>query len=187
VSPPLAFPPRVDDGVVVLRPLREPDFAPFARAFADDPSLHRRVGRATPHTERSIAEETAAEVRARERGTWARFAIARARDDALGGALLLHDVSWRHRRAEVGLWVAPAGRGSGAGTRALALACRLVFGHLGFDRLQLFTETSNGAMRAVAARAGFREEGVLRAYQREPDGARADIVIAARLASDPPG
>ena len=161
---------------MALRPLREPDFAPFARAFVDDPGLHLRVGRAAPHTERSIAEETAVEDRARERGSWARFAIARARDDALGGALLLHDVNWRHRRAEVGLWVAPDGRGAGAGTRALALACRLVFGHLGFDRLQLYTEASNRAMRALAARAGFREEGVLRAYQRDPDGGRPDIV-----------
>ena len=143
-----------------------------------------RVGRASPHTERSIAEETAVEARARERGAWARFAIARARDDALGGALLIHDVSWRHRRAEVGLWVAPDGRRSGAGTRALELACRLVFGHLGFDRLQLYTEASNRPMRSLAARAGFREEGLLRAYEREQDGTRSDVVLAARLASD---
>ncbi|MEA2307699.1 MAG: hypothetical protein QOH43_4979 [Solirubrobacteraceae bacterium] len=169
---------------MALRPLREPDFAPFARAFADDPTLHLRVGRVKPHTERSIADETAAEGGARQRGAWARFAIARARDDALGGALLIHDVSWQHRRAEVGLWVAPDGRGSGAGTRALGLACRLVFGHLGFDRLQLYTEASNRPMRALAARAGFREEGLLRAYEREHDGGRSDIVLAARLASD---
>jgi hypothetical protein len=39
-------------------------------------------------------------------------------------------------------------------------------------------------MRALAARGGFREEGLLRSYEREPDGSRSDIVLAARLASD---
>jgi ribosomal-protein-alanine N-acetyltransferase len=175
---------RVDDGVVALRRVEATDAAAFAAPFAEDRGLALRLGLARPWTEQSVIDGLAAEQAARDEESWARWAVARSRDDAFAGAVIVRDIDARHRRAEVGIWLVPAARGEGAGVRALELVARIVFGHLGFERLWLRTEASNAAMRTLAARAGFREEGVLRAHDRLPDGTRADLVVAGRLSTD---
>ena len=175
---------RVDDGVVALRRVVAADAAAFAAPFLEDRELAVRLGLARSWTEQSVIDGLAAEQAARDAEDWARWAIARSRDDAFAGAVILRDIDAQHRRAEVGIWLVPGARGEGAGVRALDLVARIVFGHLGFERIWLRTEASNAPMRALAARAGFREEGVLRAHERLPDGTRADLVVAGRLSSD---
>jgi RimJ/RimL family protein N-acetyltransferase len=58
------------------------------------------------------------------------------------------------------------------------------FAALGLGRVQVFIAPENVAAYAVAQRAGFREEGVLRSYWEYGDG-RLDVVVLARVADDP--
>ena len=48
-------------------------------------------------------------------------------------------------------------------------------------RVHLFTDMQNAASQAVAERAGFSREGVVRSCLSYRDGSRADAVLFGRL------
>ena len=54
---------------------------------------------------------------------------------------------------------------------------------LGLDRLQVFVAPDNVPALRLAQSAGFRREGLLRAYW-ENDGERLDAVVLSRLPGD---
>ncbi len=81
----------------------------------------------------------------------------------------------------------PASRGKGIGSEAVTLLTAHLFARLGAGRVQATTDVTNAPMRAVLARLGFREEGVLRDFmpsRDDPAGARNDYVLAAVTAAD---
>jgi RimJ/RimL family protein N-acetyltransferase len=82
----------------------------------------------------------------------------------------------------VGYWVRADARGRGIGSRALALAAEWGFAH-GYRRLQLHADVENLASQRVAEKAGFRREGVLRAWI-EQNGVPRDHVMYSRIESD---
>ncbi|MFF0611855.1 GNAT family N-acetyltransferase [Nocardia tengchongensis] len=88
--------------------------------------------------------------------------------------------------AEIGFWLSRTARGAGLMTRAarLVAAAGLDPAGLGFERLEWRAFTGNHPSAAVARRAGFRYEGLIRGggVQR---GVRRDIWVAGRLRSDP--
>lgn len=90
--------------------------------------------------------------------------------------------------AEVGYWLSPALRGSGLMTQAVDLVCAAAFDRawLAMDRVEWRALIGNYASAAVARRAGFRYEGLLRGGTLQR-GVRHDCWIAGRLATDPPG
>jgi ribosomal-protein-alanine N-acetyltransferase len=62
----------------------------------------------------------------------------------------------------------------------------VVFEHLGWHRVELYHAVENGRSCAVARRAGFPFEGVMREAMRYPvDGRWSDEHLHARLVSDP--
>lgn len=92
-------------------------------------------------------------------GTGVELAILRG-GRFLGGTHLVFHANWR---ASVAYWLAPEGRGAGLATRAVKLLTRWAFET--FDdlvRIELWSIVGNAASDAVARRAGFVEEGVLR-------------------------
>ncbi|MFE0582997.1 GNAT family N-acetyltransferase [Streptomyces sp. NPDC058874] len=64
---------------------------------------------------------------------------------------------------EVGFWAVKEHRGRGYVTEAVGAAARWAFAELGAGRLEWRAEPGNAASRAVAEKAGFRMEGILRA------------------------
>jgi RimJ/RimL family protein N-acetyltransferase len=78
--------------------------------------------------------------------------------------------------AEIGYWLAPEARGRGLATRALRLLSAWTLRETGIARLQLQTHVENLASQAVATRAGFTREAVLRAYM-DNRGTRHDSVM----------
>jgi RimJ/RimL family protein N-acetyltransferase len=78
--------------------------------------------------------------------------------------------------AEIGYWLAPEARGRGLATRALRLLSAWTLRETDIARLQLQTDVENFASQAVATRAGFTREAVLRAYM-DNRGARHDSVM----------
>jgi RimJ/RimL family protein N-acetyltransferase len=81
-------------------------------------------------------------------------------------------------------WTFPAFRGRGFATRAVRLVTAWAFAQLHVARVELLIEPDNDASLAVARRAGFTREGVLRQHTTVGQR-RADMVAWARLASDP--
>jgi RimJ/RimL family protein N-acetyltransferase len=117
-------------------------------------------------------------------GTAAPFAIvSTAEGSHLLGSISLMHFDWRHRRAEVGYWLAPEARGAGHATRAVRLICRFGFEQLGLERIELMAATGNPASQAVAERAGFTREAVLRSYF-EGKGERHDMVAYGLLSGE---
>ncbi|MFI5780244.1 GNAT family N-acetyltransferase [Nocardia sp. NPDC051570] len=86
--------------------------------------------------------------------------------------------------AEIGYWLTSRARGTGLMTRAVRLSCDFGFTRLALARIEWRAYVGNHASAAVARRAGFRYEGLMRlgGLQR---GVRRDSWIAARLAGDP--
>jgi len=90
------------------------------------------------------------------------------------------------RSAWVGYWVSTALTGRGVATAAVALAVDHSFGPMGLHRVDATVRPENGASRAVLARVGFREEGLLRRYL-DVDGHWRDHLLVALTAEEMPG
>ena len=180
---PLPDPP-LEDGVVRVRAWRPDDL--WARVAAwRDPSLMRFMLQPAP-AEPSVEDAAAwLEVRERRRrqGEALFLVVAEVADDRAVGSVWLWNVDVPNRRGEVGYWLLREARGRGLATRAVRLVCSYAFERLRLERLELFTLLGNAASERVAERAGFRREGVLRAYRRAPSG-RVDVAAFSRLASD---
>jgi RimJ/RimL family protein N-acetyltransferase len=74
---------------------------------------------------------------------------------------------------EIGIEVHdPAARGGGIGRRALGLFVEHLFVEERAHRVQLTTDVENVAMRTVAERLGFRDEGTLRGFMPTAGGPR---------------
>lgn len=84
---------------------------------------------------------------------------------------------------EVGFWAVREHRGRGYLTEATLAAARWAFTSLGVDRLEWRAEVGNLPSRAVAERAGFTVEGVLRAGV-DNKGVRRDCWVGSLLPSD---
>ena len=82
------------------------------------------------------------------------------------------------RSAWIGYWVAREFVGGGVATGALALGLDHCFGPVMLHRVEATVRPENGASRAVLAKAGFREEGLLRRYL-DVDGAWRDHLLVA--------
>jgi RimJ/RimL family protein N-acetyltransferase len=164
------------DGVVILRPVDERDVDGVAEA-ARDPDIRRRFGLSKLKPDEYVAAYRAAAAD----GTAIAFAICEGRDaEAVGHVLVeLRDAG----RADIGYWLLPEKRGRGLATRGVRLAAQWALANAGVSRLQLWTTPQNVASQRVAERAGFKREGVLRAYG-EVDGERVDAVFYSLLPSD---
>ncbi|MGV0624705.1 GNAT family N-acetyltransferase [Mycolicibacter minnesotensis] len=82
------------------------------------------------------------------------------------------------RSAWIGYWVASEVAGGGVATGAVALGLDHCFGTVGLHRVEATVRPENGASRAVLAKAGFREEGLLQRYLDVDGGWRDHLLVA---------
>ena len=104
-------------------------------------------------------------------------------DGRIVGAGGLHDVNREARRTSVGYWLAEGHQGRGLMTRMVRALADHAFGELGLNRVEIQVGTDNARSRAIPERLGFRQEGVLRDYERVGDR-YLDIVVYSLLARD---
>lgn len=175
--------PRLSDGVISLdqHTLADAD----AHLAGEDDEQVRRFGwypaRSTLETVRKAIEKWRADWAAV--GPTRTFAIRDLRTGVLAGGC---QVRLRADQVtEMSYWIFPAHRGKGYATRAIVLTSDWVFGELGVERLELYVESDNEASRGAARRAGFTEEGFLRAREQIGDE-RRDMVLYSRLPTDAP-
>lgn len=100
-------------------------------------------------------------------------------DDQFCGQLTIGNVTHGAlRSAWIGYWVAKGVNGGGVATAALALGVDHCFGPVGLHRVEATVRPENAPSRAVLAKVGFREEGLLRRYL-DVDGAWRDHLLVA--------
>ena len=119
-------------------------------------------------------------------GSRAGFAVLDAATGAFVGMAGFVKLDLDARQAEAGYVVAPAARGRGLARRALALLTAWGFGELELVRIELRIDVTNEPSLAVARRAGFTQDGVLRSLSFK-EGRRSDISVWSRLRDEPSG
>jgi RimJ/RimL family protein N-acetyltransferase len=169
--------PEIGDEVVVIRSWLETDIQQLVAAL-NDPLIERWLDNIPqPYSERD-AREWLADVAEREESVFA--IVGRDRGDIVGGVGLR--VSSELQTGETGYWVRADVRGQGIATRALRLVARWAFESQGVERLQLYADVENLASQRVAEKAGFRRDGVVRAWRRhQRTGARRDFALYSLL------
>jgi RimJ/RimL family protein N-acetyltransferase len=170
----------LEAGGIRIRRFRDADADAFAAA-THDPEILAHAGLPAGHTPRSAR---AAFARFDDEG-FVQRAIADARTDELLGTVLLFNVARHERRCEVGFWLVPAGRGRGAATTAVRLACEWAMDEWGIERFDAHSDVDNPGAHAVLERNGFSREGLLRGWGARPGG-RVDAVVFGRLAGSAP-
>jgi RimJ/RimL family protein N-acetyltransferase len=175
---------RIEGDGVVLRPYRLEDADDVAIGCSD--ALTQRFVPNLPHpyTRAEAIRFITVEVPAKSAAGDFVFAVADpATDRLLGGGGV-------HRRsegtAEIGYWTMPNARGRGVASAVTRALTGFGFSQ-GVRRLYLRIEPENGPSQRVAIACGYHREGMQRGAGSGPGGTRTDLIVWARLDTDPDG
>ena len=165
---------------LVLRLPREDDVDAIARSCQDPENQRWLTALPSPYT-RADAEFFVREIahRGREEGRDLAFAVAAGGE--LVGVSGLHHLTTGRLGPEIGYWIASWARRNGYAAEAARGLADWALAH-GAPRVHLFTDVGNAPSQAVARRAGFAEEGVVRSCLEYRDGRRSDAVLFGRIA-----
>jgi aminoglycoside 6'-N-acetyltransferase len=158
---------------VVLRPVRDDDLAALAAMLAE-PGVARWYGRwDAERVRRDLLAEQEDET-----------VLAIEVDGALAGMLLVGEETMPdYRHASLDIALAGVHQGRGIGPEAMRLAIEHMFEH-GHHRFTIDPGVANErAIRAYAS-LGFRPVGVMRQYERAPDGTWRDGLLMDLLADE---
>jgi aminoglycoside 6'-N-acetyltransferase len=153
-----------------LRPLVEADVPALAQMLAL-PSVARWWGRVTEEDVRAMLSD----------GQVATFAVVL--DGAVVGLVQYHeetDPDYRHAGIDVGIH--PDVQGRGIGTDAVRTMARYLVEERGHHRLTIDPAVDNEIAIARYRKVGFRPVGIMRRYERTPDGDWRDGLLMELLA-----
>ena len=174
--------PELSDGRLRVRRWHRRDVSAIVDALEDGSVSEWIVGMPNPYT-RDDAKRFVARAGAElESGIGAHLALEDVRRGVVVGAMAV-ELRGVRQAAEMGYWIAPNERGRGYTCAALRMLMAWAYHDLGLARLELVVHVRNPFSQYVAARSGFRREGIARAYL-EHRGVRGDYFIFARLAHD---
>ena len=166
---------------LVLRPWRRED-APAVLAACQDPEIARWVTIPQPFLPADADALIDSALAMRRDGTGAAFAVVEAATGRLLGAVTRFGPDGH--QATLGLWLAPDARGRGVGTRSLRLVSDWTLATTAVIRLDVFIMVGNEPSERMVERAGFRREGVLRAWDLHTGGVPVDCVVFSRVRGD---
>jgi RimJ/RimL family protein N-acetyltransferase len=178
------FPPEVIDTPRLVLRAAAPEFAPQLADLLADSRPHLAAWLDWEPKQTTPAELAdwgrRAEVSWADRRCFEWWAFLKA-DGRMVAGLDLHSWDWAVPRAEVGYWGRTPDLGRGLVTEAVSAVCEVAFGRLGVRRLQALCDARNRPSCRLAERAGFRREGLLRDYERDPRGELCDQVLYAKF------
>lgn len=154
---------QLREGGLLLRPWRLEDADGLAGAM-QDPLIARWGGSfPTPYTRSDAVEHIERATRDWAEGTAAALAVVDPATGELLGSAGLSQLNHRLGQAEITYWTAAGARGRRIAVDAVRAVVRFAHDRLGLHRIGWRAEVGNHASRLVAARAGFRFEGIRRA------------------------
>ena len=80
------------------------------------------------------------------------------------GSINLWNISWLHKRAEIGIWLNSKYWNQGIAKRALSLIINIGFYHLNLHRLEAHIAVENIPSINLFKKCGFIQEGILKDY-----------------------
>lgn len=167
--------PRFHGARVLLRPIEDADRARL-RAILAEPGVAQWFGAGGP-------DDAVDELYQHAPGS---SFVIEADDSTVGWIGFAEEPDPDYRHAGVDLFLATAHQGRGLGPEAL----RLVAGHLvhdlGHHRLTIDPAAANERAIAAYRKVGFRPVGVMRRYERGPDGTWHDGLLMELLADEVP-
>lgn len=174
---------------VVLRPYRDEDVDRLVETLGDAMAQRFLPGVAGRFGPAQAASWLLEQRTAMSEGNAVAWCVADPTGDRLLGCVNLFDLALPGHRAALGYAVHPDARGRGLAEQMVRLAVRHAFvpveeGGLGRQRVWARVAAANGPSRRVAERAGFRQVGVLRAVDPQPDGTADDLVCYDLLADE---
>jgi len=96
------------------------------------------------------------------------------------GSISIWNISWLHKRGEVGIWVVPKYWHQGMAKKAIKLIRIIAFNHLKMNRLEAHIAINNKTSINLFKNSGYIEEGVLKQYLNLR-GTFTDAIILAIL------
>lgn len=165
---------RLSGSFVTLRPAEESDI-PALAAIRAEPEVYR-WWRGGADLEAAVAEELAAED---EYG----FAIE-YQDHVVGYIQWWAQDEPDYRHAGIDIYLDTAVRGRGLGPDAVRTLARHVIDDHGHHRITIDPAADNEAAIRCYSKVGFRPVGVMRRYERGPDGAWHDGLLMDLLAEE---
>jgi RimJ/RimL family protein N-acetyltransferase len=166
---------------LVLRPYRPADVDEVFRACQDE-GIQRWIPVPEPYT-RADAVDFVTRHTVEARATKAGLLTAIEADGRFVGSAGLH-LPQSLLGPGVGYWVAPWARGHGYAAEAARALAEWAIAH-GAHRVHLLADVANVPSQQVARRAGFREEGRMRACLPYRDRPHGNAVLFSRLPEDP--
>lgn len=97
------------------------------------------------------------------------------------GSSGLHRFDWDARRFEIGYWIRTSYAGQGLVTEAVHGLTEFAARELNANRVEIRCDDRNQRSAAVARRAGFTLEGVLRNWKREEDGTLVNEMVFSKV------
>ena len=170
---------RIESERLVLRPFSRHDAFDVVDAVKGDAEIARWMTWAEGYTLERALEWCTRLAHANGPGYGGNFAIQPKDGERLAGAIGVQREDHERGDAELGYWIAPWARRRGYAVEATQLATAHLF-DLGFHRVHLLVATGNRASQAVARKAGFIEEGIMRQALPVPGG-WADAVLFGML------
>jgi len=101
--------------------------------------------------------------------------------DRLVASIGLHRTDWTLPKTEVGYWVRTGETGKGYASEGVMALTSWALDALKVKRIELITDEQNQGSRSVAARCGFRLEGIHRNVMQAPDGSLRNSCVYAKL------
>ena len=164
------------DGVR-LRAFHAGDVERVVEACSDPETSYWLASMPRPYRHSSAVAylESIAELAAR--GVGVVWCITDPEEDRCLGSISLNGLRGYAKRAEIGYWAHPDGRGRGVVAEAVRLVTRYARDSGLASSLLIRCAAGNAASRRVAERAGYREVGIQPASEPLRDGQLADLVL----------
>ena len=150
---------------VLLRPGCPEDAAELVR-IRNEPEVARRWG----------SEDIDNEVREGFVGNEEGF-VVEVEGEVIGAIQYGEEDDPMYRHANIDIFLATSRHGRGLGTEAIRVLARHLFEERGHHRLTIDPAADNAAGIRAYEKAGFREIGIMREYERGPDGSWHDGVL----------
>jgi RimJ/RimL family protein N-acetyltransferase len=177
--------PTIENGYVLLRPVRESDRESW-HAIAMDPDIWLYfISRIDTDADFYAFFDAALEDQAAGRRTV--FHITDKRSGRAAGSMSYGNMSERDGRLEIGWsWLGREFRGAGVNRWAKYLLLEHAFERMGAERVEFKTDVLNLQARAGLRNIGAVEEGVLRSFNPMPGGRRRDAIFYSVLRGEWP-
>jgi RimJ/RimL family protein N-acetyltransferase len=182
---PTLEPTRLEDGYVLLEPLR-PEHAPELEAAAADGELWKLWFTSAPAPGQAAAYIQAA-LDGQAKGAMLPFAVREKTSGRIVGTSRYYDFAPELPRVAIGYtWYAKRWQKSHLNTACKRLLLGHAFEGLGCVAVEFHTDGRNLDSQRAIERLGAHRDGVLRAHKRRPDGSLRDTVCYSILSAEWP-